>query len=72
MQLRHGGEIAEGEEGSQPPPPQQRARPSVQPVRREAPKVGRNDLCPCGSGEKFKKCHGAALEDEEGGGDATA
>jgi preprotein translocase subunit SecA len=22
-------------------------------------KVGRNDLCPCGSGKKFKKCHGA-------------
>jgi len=21
--------------------------------------VGRNDLCPCGSGKKFKKCHGA-------------
>jgi preprotein translocase subunit SecA len=25
----------------------------------EAPKVGRNDLCPCGSGKKYKKCHGA-------------
>jgi hypothetical protein len=25
-------------------------------VRREAPKVGRNDPCPCGSGKKFKKC----------------
>ena len=24
-----------------------------------APKVGRNDLCPCGSGKKYKKCHGA-------------
>jgi preprotein translocase subunit SecA len=24
------------------------------------PKVGRNDPCPCGSGKKFKKCHGAA------------
>ena len=24
----------------------------------EAPKVGRNDLCPCGSGKKFKRCHG--------------
>ena len=23
-------------------------------------KVGRNDLCPCGSGKKFKHCHGAA------------
>jgi len=27
-------------------------------VRREQPKVGRNDPCPCGSGKKFKKCHG--------------
>ena len=46
---------------------------SGEPVRREAPKISRNDLCPCGSGEKFKKCHGAALEDDEGGGgDATA
>ena len=31
---------------------------SVQPYKREAPKVGRNDLCPCGSGKKYKKCHG--------------
>ncbi|MCX5761825.1 MAG: SEC-C metal-binding domain-containing protein [Gemmatimonadetes bacterium] len=23
--------------------------------------VGRNDVCPCGSGKKFKKCHGATL-----------
>jgi preprotein translocase subunit SecA len=28
-------------------------------VRREAPKVGRNEPCPCGSGKKYKKCHGA-------------
>jgi preprotein translocase subunit SecA len=28
-------------------------------VRREEPKVGRNDPCPCGSGKKYKKCHGA-------------
>ncbi len=28
------------------------------PVHREEPKVGRNDPCPCGSGKKFKKCHG--------------
>ncbi len=27
-------------------------------VRRERPKVGRNDPCPCGSGKKYKKCHG--------------
>jgi uncharacterized protein YecA (UPF0149 family) len=28
-------------------------------IRRE--KVGRNDPCPCGSGKKYKKCHGAAV-----------
>ena len=27
-------------------------------LRREAPKVGRNDPCPCGSGRKYKNCHG--------------
>ncbi len=29
-------------------------------VRRDEPKVGRNDPCPCGSGKKYKKCHGAS------------
>ena len=29
-------------------------------VRRQEPKVGRNDPCPCGSGKKYKKCHGAS------------
>ena len=28
------------------------------PVTRDGPKVGRNDPCPCGSGKKFKHCHG--------------
>lgn len=32
-------------------------QPKSQPVRVEK-KVGRNDLCPCGSGKKFKQCHG--------------
>ncbi|MBV9266388.1 MAG: SEC-C domain-containing protein [Acidobacteriaceae bacterium] len=31
-----------------------------QPQAKGAPKVGRNELCPCGSGKKYKKCHGAA------------
>jgi preprotein translocase subunit SecA len=35
------------------------AQPKPQQNRRDAPKVGRNELCPCGSGKKFKKCHGA-------------
>jgi hypothetical protein len=29
----------------------------MQPFHRGAPKIGRNDLCPCGSGRKFKRCH---------------
>jgi preprotein translocase subunit SecA len=33
-----------------------------EPMRRDRPKVGRNDPCPCGSGKKYKKCHG---KDEE-------
>jgi len=32
---------------------------SGQPVVREGAKVGRNDPCPCGSGKKYKSCHGA-------------
>ena len=36
------------------------ARYRVDTVRREAPKVGRNDPCPCGSGRKYKQCHGSA------------
>ncbi len=32
---------------------------SVGTVRASGPKVGRNDPCPCGSGKKYKKCHGA-------------
>jgi preprotein translocase subunit SecA len=31
----------------------------VKTVVRDQPKVGRNELCPCGSGRKYKKCHGA-------------
>lgn len=37
--------------------PQQPPQP-VQQVVREGPKVGRNDPCPCGSGKKYKACHG--------------
>ena len=33
-------------------------RQKVETVKREERKVGRNELCPCGSGKKFKRCHG--------------
>ncbi len=33
----------------------------VKTIVRDAPRVGRNDLCPCGSGKKYKKCHGVGV-----------
>jgi len=36
----------------------QPSRPKVEQVIRTMPKVGRNEPCPCGSGKKFKNCHG--------------
>ncbi len=36
---------------------QEQKRPKPQPIRVE-PKTGRNDPCPCGSGKKYKACHG--------------
>ncbi|MEI6219223.1 MAG: SEC-C metal-binding domain-containing protein, partial [bacterium] len=50
------GEAAGGEGGSRRSDEVLRA---LEPVRRDAPKVGRNDPCPCGSGKKYKKCCGA-------------
>jgi uncharacterized protein len=35
-------------------------RISHAPIRRGGPKVGRNDPCPCGSGKKYKSCHGSS------------
>lgn len=37
----------------------QRSSSAAGTVVRDSPKVGRNDPCPCGSGRKYKKCHGA-------------
>ncbi|MGD0120502.1 MAG: SEC-C metal-binding domain-containing protein, partial [Candidatus Binatus sp.] len=34
------------------------AAAAAAPAKREADKVGRNDPCPCGSGKKYKRCHG--------------
>lgn len=44
---------------SQRPPPAP-ANQKPQPVAPTMPRVGRNDSCPCGSGKKFKHCHGRA------------
>jgi preprotein translocase subunit SecA len=43
----------EAEAAAEPPAPL-----AQMPVHREGPKVGRNDPCPCGSGKKYKHCHG--------------
>lgn len=44
-------------EDDTPSQDQQQSKPKAQPVRVDK-KVGRNDPCPCGSGKKFKQCHG--------------
>ena len=41
-----------------PPPPRQAAQEPVAPFVRDGRKVGRNEPCPCGSGLKYKRCHG--------------
>ncbi len=57
-------EHAEAASATASAPPQARpqgqsaAAPMVEPYTREQPKVGRNDPCWCGSGKKFKRCHG--------------
>jgi preprotein translocase subunit SecA len=48
------------EEQAQSYAPEQ-AQVKQEPVRRLDPKIGRNDVCPCGSGKKFKACHGKTL-----------
>ena len=64
MQMLHGGQATP----QQPQPTTRTAhgRPNGQPSAerpvqavRDTPKVGRNAPCPCGSGKKYKKCHGA-------------
>ncbi|CAN5396402.1 preprotein translocase subunit SecA [soil metagenome] len=50
-----GGEQQQINSPGAPPMPQQE---KVQQVVRLDPKIGRNDPCPCGSGKKYKQCHG--------------
>ena len=54
--------------GGEPDPSRPNAAPvgprpqgPVGPIRNEGPKIGRNDPCPCGSGKKYKNCHGRGL-----------
>jgi preprotein translocase subunit SecA len=50
-------EMAERQRAAAQSPQGQEAK--VKQIKLETPKVGRNDPCPCGSGKKYKKCHGA-------------
>ncbi|WP_020207939.1 preprotein translocase subunit SecA [Gilvimarinus chinensis] len=55
MQLKHEQASAMGEAPQSAPDSGQQANA---PYTRDGRKVGRNDPCPCGSGQKFKQCHG--------------
>jgi preprotein translocase subunit SecA len=52
--------IGPGASGDRTPPRVGGDDAPIKTVRREEPKIGRNDPCWCGSGKKYKKCHGAA------------
>lgn len=56
MQMQHEQVSALQPEGSRAQEPEQ--PPQEQPFVRPTKKVGRNDPCPCGSGKKYKQCHG--------------
>jgi len=57
MQFEHDSASAMTEAPQQPQEGEQ-AETVAQPFVRDGKKVGRNDPCPCGSGKKFKQCHG--------------
>jgi len=54
-------QYVEGRADTEGRPERQAAASARAPVK-AGPKVGRNDPCPCGSGKKYKKCHGATEE----------
>ncbi len=60
MKFQHAQASALGNQspGGQPQGQQQGAAPQAEPFVRDGRKVGRNEPCPCGSGKKFKQCHG--------------
>ncbi|MEO5623709.1 MAG: preprotein translocase subunit SecA, partial [Dokdonella sp.] len=60
MQFQHAeaGGFASAQAPSDPDMPRAQMAVTQSPALRDAPKVGRNDPCPCGSGKKYKQCHG--------------
>jgi preprotein translocase subunit SecA len=55
MAFAEGARRSDAQMPSQPRAPQ---AGKTEPIKRDTPKVGRNDPCPCGSGKKYKNCHG--------------
>ncbi len=53
-----GGAFAAASQDEQAAMKAQNAPQKTETIRRDEPKVGRNDPCPCGSGKKYKQCHG--------------
>jgi preprotein translocase subunit SecA len=66
MQLQHGGDVVEGDAAAPQQPAQGAPRrpPEAKIIAPPKAAIQRNDACPCGSGQAFRKCHGAVLEDE--------
>ena len=52
MELLHEGSSALGDSSTELKPE------AMKPFKRQQEKVGRNQPCPCGSGKKYKQCHG--------------
>ena len=61
---RHGYELSEGDSLAPPGGRLEGAQPEVM-AAKPAPKLSPNDPCPCGSGKKFKKCHGSFGADDK-------
>jgi preprotein translocase subunit SecA len=58
MKFQHAEASALGAQAAPEGGPQAAPPPQAAPFKREGRKVGRNEPCPCGSGKKFKQCHG--------------
>ncbi len=58
MKFQHASASALGEQAAPAGGPQAAPPPQAAPFVRDGRKVGRNEPCPCGSGKKFKQCHG--------------
>jgi preprotein translocase subunit SecA len=58
LSFQHEEVSALDDSAAAPDPQAPESRPAAQPYVREGRKVGRNEPCPCGSGKKYKQCHG--------------